>query len=249
MLKWGGCTDLGKTRPINEDGYYISAYSEELDAAYAMVADGMGGHQAGEVASTMAIRQISELINEGFSGDMTMADVKELLGRAVKQANSMIYEKSRGDTTCRGMGTTLTLCFILGSRALVAHVGDSRAYLLRQGVLHQITTDHSLVQELLQSGRITAAEAAHHPQKNVITRALGTDFDVEIDIYEFSICSGDMLLLSTDGLTNLVPDEDITAILTGSTGGSLEQLAGKLVAGANERGGYDNITAVLGKKE
>lgn len=249
MLKWGGCTDLGKTRPINEDGYYISAYSEELDAAYAMVADGMGGHQAGEVASTMAIRQISTLINEGFSCDMTIADVKDLLGHAVKQANSMIYEKSRGDTACRGMGTTLTLCFILGGRALVAHVGDSRAYILRQGVLHQITTDHSLVQELLQSGRITAAEAEHHPQKNVITRALGTDSDVEIDIYEFSICVGDMLLLSTDGLTNLMPDADITEILTNSTGDSLEQLAGKLVAGANERGGHDNITAVLGVKE
>ncbi|MBE7048217.1 MAG: Stp1/IreP family PP2C-type Ser/Thr phosphatase [Ruminococcaceae bacterium] len=249
MLQWEGCTDLGKTRPINEDGYYISAYSHEMDAAYAMVADGMGGHQAGEVASTMAVRQISDIINESVSGGMDATAIKELLGAAVKKANSTIYEKSRGDISYQGMGTTLTLCFCTGEKAMVVHVGDSRAYLFRDGVLHQITTDHSLVQALLQSGQITEVEAAHHPQKNVITRALGTDFDVEIDIYEFSVFPGDVLLLSTDGLTNLLSDEELTTNLANCSEMNLEKKAQELVAAANERGGYDNITAVLGFKK
>ena len=247
MLTWAGCTDVGRTRPINEDGYYISAYSEDIDAAYAIVADGMGGHQAGEVASTMAVGEISSMINERFPQSMTTTELMDLLGRALKQANSEIYKKSHSDKVCRGMGTTLTLCFLMGDKAIVAHVGDSRAYLLREGVLHQITTDHSLVQALLSSGQITEEEALHHPQKNVITRALGTDKDVEIDIYEFTICAGDKLLLSTDGLTNLVSGEELLSILEGE--GTLEEQAEKLVAEANALGGYDNITAVLYKKE
>ncbi|MBR5235898.1 MAG: Stp1/IreP family PP2C-type Ser/Thr phosphatase [Clostridia bacterium] len=246
MLVWKGCTDLGKTRPINEDSYYISDYSEALDGSYAIVADGMGGHKAGEIASSMAIFSISEMINEEAFRGITPAELKDLLGRAIKKANSSIYEKSHEESAYYGMGTTLTLCFVMGDKAVVAHVGDSRAYLHRQETIHQITTDHSLVQELLRSGRITQEEAQHHPQKNVITRALGTDTDVEIDIYEFSVCAGDVLLLTTDGLTNLLSDEMIAAELTESTSSSLEEVAEKLVSGANQHGGYDNITAVLG---
>lgn len=249
MLHCAGCTDVGRTRPINEDGYYLSEYSQELDAAYAMVADGMGGHKAGEVASAMAIREISETINQSCSGSMTVAELKELLGRAVKKANSAIYAQSRSDEGCRGMGTTLTLCFLQGDKALIAHVGDSRAYLLRQDTLHQVTVDHSLVQELLQSGRITAEEAAHHPQKNVITRALGTDSGVEIDLYEFTLSPGDLLLLCTDGLSNMLSDDELADILKEGYGGSLSRLAERLIASANEQGGYDNITAVLLTKE
>ncbi len=249
MLQWGGCTDVGKTRPINEDGYYISDYSKKLDAGYAMVADGMGGHQAGEVASKLAVGCISEIINEKCRADMEMADIKELLGAAIKQANSLIYEKGRGDGECQGMGTTLTLLFVKGDTGVVAHVGDSRAYLLREGQLHQITTDHSLVQMLLSRGQITEEEAATHPQKNVITRALGTDSDVEIDLYEFAVSSGDVMLLGSDGLSNMLSTEKLSAMLQKGKKGSLDTLAKALVEEANSRGGLDNITAVLGRKK
>ena len=249
MLQWGGCTDLGRTRPINEDGYYISEYSQKMDALYAIVADGMGGHQAGEVVSAMAIRQISETINQGVCNGMTPSEIKELLVSAIKQANRAIYETSKKERDYGGMGTTLTLCFVCGEQAVVAHVGDSRAYMIRNGVMHQITTDHSLVQELMHSGQITAEEAARHPQKNVITRALGTDPGVEIDLYEFRIMPDDVLLLCTDGLTNMLSDEEIASLLAEEQGGTMAYLAGRLVESANQQGGHDNITAVLLLKE
>ncbi len=249
MLLSGGCTDVGRTRPLNEDGYYISEYSKELDAGYAIVADGMGGHQAGEVASAMAIRKISEEINQKFHGEMSMSDLKDLLITAVKQANKFIYEKALAEPTYSGMGTTLSMCFLFKEHAMVAHVGDSRVYLLRDDSLHRITTDHSLVQELLNNGKITEAEAQSHPQKNVITRALGTEPGVEIDIYEFSVCVEDTLLLCSDGLSNMLSDSELAALMSESRGASLERVAQQLIAEANQKGGYDNITAVLLTKE
>jgi len=249
MLKWGGCTDVGKARPVNEDGYYFSVCSEETETTYAMVADGMGGHLAGEVASTMAIRQISEHINAQYAEELTIAATKKLLVKAIKKANSEIYQKSRKDMAYHGMGTTLTLCFTTKGKAIVAHVGDSRAYLMRHGELHQITTDHSLVQELLSGGQITAKEAATHPQKNVITRALGTDAAVDIDLYEFELTSGDLVLLSTDGLTNMLQDAELVSLLAERPEQPVEEAAKHLVLKANEKGGHDNITAVLGRSE
>ncbi len=249
MLKGGGCTDLGRTRPINEDGYFIADYNSECDAIYAVVADGMGGHKAGEVASAMAICEIRDAVNERCFGNMTGTDIKDMLVTAVKKANRLIYQKSQEDKSFGGMGTTVTLCLLFGDKGYVAHVGDSRAYVLRDGRLHQITTDHSLVYELVKIGQITAEEAAHHPQKNVITRALGTDSGVEIDLYEFSILPGDLVLLCSDGLTNMLSDSELIAILTEKQGDSLTGLAESLISSANEKGGYDNITAVLLAKE
>ncbi len=249
MIRSGGCTDVGRTRPMNEDGYYISEYSQEIDGLYAIVADGMGGHQAGEVASAMATQQISESINQSYTEGMTTGELKELLVKVLKKANSAIYEKSINESSCGGMGTTITLGFVVGETGVVAQVGDSRAYMFRGGKLHQITTDHSLVQELMQNGQITAEEAASHPQKNVITRALGTDPGVEIDLYEFKVQPEDMLLLCTDGLSNMLQEDELTAILAEFQGGSMERLAMQLVHRANEKGGFDNITAVLLTKE
>ncbi len=249
MLRGGGCTDLGRTRPINEDGYYISDYSREKDAIYAVVADGMGGHQAGEVASTMAICEIRDAINGRCFGDMTGADIKDMLVTAIKKANRLIYQKSQEEQSFSGMGTTVTMCLIYGDKAFVAHVGDSRAYVLRGDQLHQITTDHSLVYELVKIGQITEEEAAHHPQKNVITRALGTDSGVEIDLYEFGILPGDLVLLCSDGLTNMLSNPEIVSILAEKQKTSLTQLAEQLIFVANEKGGFDNITAVLLAKE
>lgn len=249
MLNGGGCTDLGRTRPINEDGYYISDYNKECEAIYAVVADGMGGHQAGEVASTMAICEIRDAVNERCFGGMTGSDIKDMLVTAVKKANRMIYQKSQEVQSLGGMGTTVTMCLIFDDKGFVAHVGDSRAYVLRDGQLHQITTDHSLVHELVKIGQITAEEAAHHPQKNVITRALGTDSGVEIDLYEFTVLPGDLVLLCSDGLTNMLSDPELIEILTEKQSDSLTGLAEKLIASANEKGGFDNITAVLLAKE
>jgi len=249
MIKWGGCTDLGRTRPMNEDGYYISAYSREHEALYAIVADGMGGHKAGEVASSMALEQVSETVNQGFRGDMSVSEIKSLLVSAVKRANHSIYEKSKSDPSYGGMGTTLTLCLISGDRGVVAHVGDSRAYMFRKNKLHQITTDHSLVNELIKNGQITPEEAANHPQKNVITRALGTDSGVEIDLYEFKLRPDDMLLLCSDGLSNMLSDSELLGHLAAGRQKTLSELAKQLVLGANEKGGLDNITAVLLTKE
>ncbi|MBR6729275.1 MAG: Stp1/IreP family PP2C-type Ser/Thr phosphatase [Clostridia bacterium] len=247
MLKWSGCTDLGKSRPVNEDGYYISEYSAELDAIYAIVADGMGGHQAGEVASGLALRQMSEVINQGFSGGMDEPSIKSLLATAMRRANESIYKMSLSKEGLAGMGTTATLCLVAGETGIVVHVGDSRAYMLRGGILHQITTDHSLVQELLKSGQITQEEAEHHPQKNVITRALGTEAGVDIDIYEFSVLPGDCILLCTDGLSNLVREQEMQELMEREK--DIDSLAKQLVAAANSKGGYDNITAVILKKD
>ncbi|MBE7010593.1 MAG: Stp1/IreP family PP2C-type Ser/Thr phosphatase [Ruminococcaceae bacterium] len=249
MLRWGGCTDVGQTRPINEDGYYISDYSSKFDAIYAIVADGMGGHRAGEIASGLALGLVSEAVNRRFFAQMNAQGLKELLAEAVREANRMIYEKSVSEIGCDGMGTTITLCLVFGNYAMIAHVGDSRAYMLRGGALHQITTDHSLVQELLRKGQITPEEAEKHPQKNVITRALGTDTDVDIDIYEFSVCSGDCILLCSDGLSNMLSDNEIKEALMHEKEKSENALAEGLIDLANQKGGYDNITAVILKKD
>ena len=147
------------------------------------------------------------------------------------------------------MGTTLTLCFISGEQAVVAHVGDSRAYMFRKNKLHQITTDHSLVNELVKNGQITPEEAANHPQKNVITRALGTDSGVEIDLYEFKLRPDDMLLLCSDGLSNMLSDSELLEHLAQGRNKTPEKLTEQLVLSANEKGGLDNITAVLLTKE
>ncbi len=249
MIRWGGCTDVGKTRPINEDGYYISDYSKAYDAIYAIVADGMGGHQAGEIASGLALKQVSDAINKGFFAQMNEQELKKLLASAVREANKNIYEMSMSEIGCVGMGTTITICLLFGNHAMIAHVGDSRAYVLRGGTLHQITTDHSLVQELLKSGQITAEEAENHPQKNIITRALGTDADVDIDVYEFSVCAGDCIMLCTDGLSNLITNQEIKEILTQNENVSENALAESLIDLANQKGGFDNITAVILKKD
>ena len=249
MIKWGGGTDVGRTRPMNEDGYYISEYSREFEALYAIVADGMGGHKAGEIASSMALEQVSETVNRGFRGDMSVSEIKSLLVSAIKHANQSIYEKSQAESSYGGMGTTLTLCFISGEQAVVAHVGDSRAYMFRKNKLHQITTDHSLVNELVKNGQITPEEAANHPQKNVITRALGTDSGVEIDLYEFKLRPDDMLLLCSDGLSNMLSDSELLEHLAQGRNKTPEKLTEQLVLSANEKGGLDNITAVLLTKE
>jgi PPM family protein phosphatase len=223
-----GLTDPGLTRTGNED-------SMLLEPPLYAVADGMGGHRAGEIASRDAL--IALLANAPRETDA------KSLARAVRAANRAVIESAGKSRTRTGMGTTLTAAMVDGTRVLVAHVGDSRAYLLHDGRLTRITEDHSMVADLVRQGTITEEDARFHPQRSVITRALGSDPDMVADVFEVRAAPGDRLLLATDGLTGMLPDDFIAELLDQQR--SPEEAASKLVEAANRAGGYDNITVVI----
>jgi PPM family protein phosphatase len=221
-------TDTGRQRNANEDAFYARA------PVFA-VADGMGGAQAGEVASRVAA--------EAFESAGERDDAPErYLSRVVTAANERIHELARSDASRSGMGTTLTAALIRDDEVSLAHVGDSRAYVLRDGELRRLTSDHSLVEELLRQGRLTEAQAEEHPQRSIITRALGPEPDVEVDTMTVPARPGDVFVLCSDGLTTMVPEARIARILERSK--SLESAVSRLVREANEGGGRDNITVV-----
>jgi protein phosphatase len=196
------------------------------------VADGMGGHQAGEVASATAI----EALRAAIAGGTSIAD-------AVTQANTAVVDKARADTGMLGMGTTMTAAIEVVGGLRIGHVGDSRAYVLREGILARVTDDHSLVEELVREGRITLEQAAVHPQRNVVTRALGIDEEVEVDDVAVELTGGDRVLLCSDGLSGMLRDTDISAILRRDADAAA--CAQALIDAANEAGGEDNITVVV----
>lgn len=235
-MKISSATSVGKVRPVNEDAFFVSP-PDDSGSLLAIVADGMGGHNAGEVASSEAINVIKDVVLDNEH------NAKEMLTQAINSANSTIYNMSLDKKSLFGMGTTITACLIEKDKVTAAQVGDSRLYLIRDGMIIQITKDHSLVEMLIENGSITKEDAKHHPQKNVITRAIGTDKEVSADIYEFSICEGDIILLCSDGLVNMVEDEKILSVITRTK--SFEETADKLVAEAENAGGSDNITVIL----
>lgn len=220
-------TDTGRKRQRNEDAYV-------LRPPLFAVADGMGGAQAGEIASRLA----TDALNEGEAGGSAEQRVKDL----VQSANRRVYERSAEDASVSGMGTTITVALVDDDRVTIGHVGDSRAYLARAGALEQLTEDHSLVGELMRSGKLSPEEAETHPQRSVITRALGTDPDVDVDVFTLEARPGDVFLLCSDGLTSMVGDETILGTLRDT--GDLEHAARALVSEANRGGGEDNITVV-----
>ena len=221
-------TDTGRQRNANEDAFYARA------PVFA-VADGMGGAQAGEVASRVAA--------EAFESAGERDDAPEIyLSRVVTEANERIHELAQSDASRSGMGTTLTAALIRDDEVSLAHVGDSRAYVLRDGELKRLTSDHSLVEELRREGRLTEAQAEEHPQRAIITRALGPELDVEVDTMTVPARPGDVFVLCSDGLTTMVPEARIARILERSK--SLESAVSRLVREANEGGGRDNITVV-----
>jgi protein phosphatase len=224
-----GRTDVGRQRSANED-------SLVLRPPFFAVADGMGGARAGEVASAMAAETFEGAteVDEGAEAQLT---------RLLREANRRIYDLAVTDESRRGMGTTLTAAKVHEEEVSLAHVGDSRAYRMRDGELEQITRDHSLVAELERSGQITAEAAEHHPQRSIITRALGPEPDVEVDTYTLSGRNGDLFLLCSDGLTSMISDDEVAAILR--TANSLDDAAEGLIKAANQSGGRDNITVVL----
>lgn len=238
---WGGrmkfckVTNIGLVRKTNED-----ALIAEEELGLFGVADGMGGHQAGEVASGLAVHALVEYWRQNRKGET--GNEQALLAAAVKDANSRVYAQAEKQSHFKGMGTTITVGLFEQRRLLLAHVGDSRAYLLREDAFTQLTTDHTLVFELMQNGGISEEEAFQHPQRNVLTRALGTAPEVEVDLLETALAAGDRVLFCTDGLSGLLRDEEIKDILKQ---GQLREALNVLLSEALERGGGDNITMVL----
>jgi PPM family protein phosphatase len=229
-----GRTDAGRVRRRNEDSFV-------LDPPLFAVADGMGGAQAGEVASRLAAGAFREY------HDADRLEPAERVEAIIQEANRRIYERARTDSEASGMGTTVTAAILTNGRVSIGHVGDSRAYRIRNGELEQLTEDHSLVADLMRSGRLTPEEADAHPQRSVITRALGTDAEVDVDTVTIDVEPGDLFLLCSDGLTTMVPEEDILRLV--EEAGTLDEAARSLVRAANSGGGEDNITVVLFKVE
>ena len=229
-VAYGASSDVGRVREANEDSYLVA---EPLF----VVADGMGGHIAGDVASSTAVK----VIEEG-SGQLSSEDPATLT-KIISDANATIWDKAQSDPALRGMGTTCTLLLVDDDRVHIAHVGDSRAYRLRDGQLEQLTEDHTLVGRMVQEGRLSAEEAAHHPQRSIITRALGVDEDVQVDLDTVELSDGDRLLICSDGLSSMVEDGRIQDVLARES--EPQKAADGLVQLANEAGGDDNVTVVV----
>jgi serine/threonine protein phosphatase PrpC len=226
-VRVGASTDVGRARERNEDAYLSSP------PLYA-VADGMGGHRGGNVASSLALRVLSEIAQPGNS---------EQLSEQVREANRAILEQARSDRTLSGMGTTITAVFMDDGAVHLAHVGDSRAYLLRGGEFQLLTEDHTLVHRMVQEGKISPEEAEHHPQRSILIRALGVEDPVEVDEFPITVQKGDRLLLCSDGLYSMVPDEQIKENLESTP--DPQEACVNLVNLANDAGGLDNITVVI----
>ena len=240
-----GASDPGCVRKNNEDNFAV-----EPDLGLLVVADGMGGHNSGEVASDIACKTVVEyarkmkaLVPEGGTPGLTPRGRQ--LEFFVKTANSMIYEKGRAFPKDAGMGTTVVAAIVDAKGMTVAHVGDSRLYLWRRGELTQLTEDHSLVGEQVKRGQITADEAARSPQQNILTRALGADKDVQVDVADHPLLPGDLVLLATDGLSKMVIDADVAAVIAESQ--DPQKIVDVLIARARAAGGVDNIAIVVAK--
>jgi PPM family protein phosphatase len=229
IVEKASLTDVGRQRQGNEDSYLEQA---PLFA----VADGMGGARAGEVASKVAVEKLGS--SNDFSGSP-----EQHLAEVTKEANREIYRMAQDDSALAGMGTTLTAALVTGREVAIGHVGDSRVYRFRDGELERLTQDHSLVEEFVRQGKLTPEEAENHPQRSIITRALGPEPEVEVETYTFAARDGDVYLLCSDGLTGMVPEQRIAEILGEAK--SLDEAAHRLVKEANENGGKDNITVLL----
>ena len=238
-MKYSIMTDRGIIRETNQDN--CMAACPAADSCFAVVCDGMGGAKAGDVASEIAVKVISERIAAAWRKNMSNESVINLLTTAITAANITIFDKAAEDPSLDGMGTTVVAAVVIGSRLVVAHAGDSRAYAYTDRLV-QLTKDHSLVQDMVDAGLITQAQAAVHPNRNYITRALGIGEKIEIDFSEFAFRDDEKILLCSDGLTNFVNENMIMEILSSD---DCDSMAQRLVNEANRNGGGDNITAVI----
>jgi len=231
-------TDAGRTKEINEDNLFI-----DEDIGLFIVADGIGGHNAGEVASEIAVKVISSTIKEKIANRNNI-NMSTVIKESISKANDEIFKMSRGNIGLNGMGSTIILALLNKRKLHIANVGDSRAYLIRNNTINQLTEDHTLVSTLVRMGKITKEEAKIHPRRNVITNALGVNERVESYIKSTNIRKSDYILLCTDGLTDMLDDEEIRAIVV-SKNNSIDEKCKTLVRRANERDGKDNVTVIL----
>lgn len=233
-------TDKGKVRPHNEDA--VDLFRSDFGSLVAVVADGMGGHRSGEVASRHAVQVIRRELRT-LSPDASTEEKKKQLSEAVLKANEEVHQLAAGNEDYRGMGTTVIAAVVNESEVVLAHIGDSRAYILHEGGLYQITEDHSLVNMLLKHGQITEEEARTHPHRNMIVKALGTNKEVEADLIVTPWEKKDILLICSDGLTGMVEERNIGLVLTSNL--SLSEQADQLIRMALDAGGTDNISLIL----
>ena len=238
-MKLAGKTDVGRVRQDNQDDYRAGELPG--DAAWALVCDGMGGARGGREASQSACDVIERCFQEQY-GQCLPGEEENFLKKALVSANRFVFQKALREESLAGMGTTAVCALVRSGRVYLCHAGDSRAYLFRDGKLAQLTHDHSYVQELVDCGTITPEEAEHHPQKNIITRALGVDYRLSPEFTMAAVRPGDILLLCSDGLTNAVPKDQLEQLLRT---GRFYDLPDTLVQTANANGGPDNITALL----
>lgn len=232
-------TDIGLKRKINQDGYNYKAFGE--GCAWVVVCDGMGGMAAGNIASAETVKLLSRSLEDNLSSRSSGDFVRSLLKSSIESANAAVFEEASSSAELKGMGTTVVCAVVLNGVCYVAHAGDSRLYRFHNGVLSLVTTDHSVVQTMVDSGQLTEEQAKIHPNKNIITRAVGVHNNIDIDFDEFDVFESDVILLCTDGLTNCVSDDEIVSVIQNE---DFDCLAERLTEIANNNGGFDNSTAV-----
>ena len=238
-MKIVGNSDIGRVRTTNEDAFRFGKYED--GAVWAIVCDGMGGALGGKLASSLAADMVSRKIEKSYNRSMSGVSVENMLLSAITTANVTVFDRAAADNSVHGMGTTIVACVVKDSTACIAHVGDSRAYIISSGEISQITKDHSLVQEMLDRGQITKEQFENHPIKNIITRALGVEESIDIDFDYIDVKSGDVILLCSDGLSGLVGSEELLKIYLDS---DFDALCDNYIEAANNYGGRDNITVV-----
>jgi protein phosphatase len=238
-ITYKAVSDVGRKRKGNEDSLFVNPEQHLF-----VVADGMGGHAAGEIASKVAVDSINEFVCLTGGDEENISYDGNRLKTAIRYANRKVLEATKEKSEYEGMATTVAAVLVDGDAANLGHVGDSRVYLVRDGEITQLTSDHSWVNEQIQSGVISPDQARTHPLRNVVTRALGGKPDLQVDMQQHKAKAGDILILCSDGLTTMIPDEDIARVVRES-GGDVEKAAQALVASANAKGGEDNITVLL----
>lgn len=239
-MRIAGITDIGMSRENNQDTFEYGCLTD--DVGYALVCDGMGGENGGDIASKMAKDIIVSRLKQGYLPNMDTNQIRNLLLTAISAANAEIHLKATEEKQLAGMGTTVVAVILQGNIAYISHVGDSRAYLLRENTLSQVTTDHSIVQELISQGKLSEDDAEEYPHKNLLTRAVGAHKSVSVDYLELEMQKADKLLLCTDGLSNFCSIEEMTRILEEN---DPEVSCKKLIDVACDAGGLDNITAIV----
>ena len=239
-MKAYSITDVGMVREMNQDYYYISTSLDEIQLY--ILADGMGGYNGGEIASSLAVQTSKNYIENNFKDiEKDKESIIQLVGSSIEYANMVVYEKSKENPELQGMGTTIEICLIYNNKVYIGHVGDSRIYRIRKNFIRKLTQDHSYVQKLVKEGTITKEQAAHHPQKNMLMKALGCNAFVEPDVMVKGFLKDDILIMCSDGLSNLVSQETIYEMASKN----IEQATKDLVDLANDRGGYDNVTVIV----